>query len=41
VNGEKEVGRGLGANAVTLVIGEAMGDRFPLPVYGERMPAGR
>ncbi len=38
---EKEAGAGEDAHSATLAIGETLGASRPLPVYGERMPAGR
>ena len=41
VNGEKEDGRYDGAGSATLVMSEIIDESVLLPVYGEKMPAGR
>jgi hypothetical protein len=41
VNGEKLARRYEGAYSATSAIGEIIEESVPLPVYGERMPAGR
>ena len=41
VNGEKGTVRNAAAHSVTPAIGEGIDESAPLPVHGERMPAGR